>query len=131
MFDVERWTFSESRYLSRMKSVSLRIFFAVVFAPLTALASNSVVNMSHYDLMRVDFVAMKSEGVVGVIHEATFPRLQRDSHYAERQSSAMRAGVLATPVPRRVEGFLVSVCQRLKHLAARLFIFGQKLSAAR
>src|SRR2546430_17594625 len=94
MLDVERWTFSESRYLSRMKSVSLRIFFAVAFAPLTAFASNSVVNMSHYDLMRVDFVAMKSEGVVGLIHEATFPRLQRDSHYAERQVSAMRAGLL-------------------------------------
>src|ERR1700751_568257 len=60
----------------------------------TAFAANSVVNLSHYDLMRVDFVAMKSEGVVGVIHEASFPRLQRDWRYAERQLEATRAGLL-------------------------------------
>ena len=70
-----------------------RIFF-LLLAPLSAFASNSVVNMSHYDLMRVDFVGMKNEGVVGVIHEASFPRLQRDWRYAERQVSATRAGLL-------------------------------------
>ena len=73
--------------------VRLRIFLAFCF-PLSAFASNSVVNMSHYDLVRADFVAMKSEGVVGVIHEATFPRLQRDWRYAERQVSAMQSGLL-------------------------------------
>jgi lysozyme len=72
----------------------LRILFGIAFAPLTSFAANSVVNLSHYDLMRVDFVAMKSEGVLGVIHEATFPRLQRDWRYAERQAQAMRAGLL-------------------------------------
>ena len=71
-----------------------RAFFTLAFAPLTALASNSVVNMSHYDLVRADFVAMKNEGVVGVIHEATFPRLQRDWRYFERQSAASQAGLL-------------------------------------
>jgi len=60
----------------------------------TAFAANSVVNLSHYDLMRVDFVAMRSEGVIGVIHEASFPKYQRDWRYAERQLSAMRAGLL-------------------------------------
>jgi lysozyme len=70
-----------------------RIFF-VLLAPLSAFASNSVVNLSHYDLMRVDFVAMKSEGIVGVIHEATFPRLQRDWRYSERQAAASQAGLL-------------------------------------
>jgi lysozyme len=69
-----------------------RILFA--FVPLTGFASNSVVNMSHYDLMRPDFVAMKSEGVLGVIHEATFPRYERDWRYRERQLEAMRAGLL-------------------------------------
>src|SRR5438046_10705150 len=44
--------------------------------------------------MRVDFVAMKSEGGVGVIHEATFPRLQRDWRYSERQTTATQAGLL-------------------------------------
>src|SRR5438270_11314 len=71
-----------------------RIFFALSLFPLSAFASNSVVNMSHYDLVRADFVAMKSEGVVGVIHEATFPRLQRDWRYSERQAAASQAGLL-------------------------------------
>jgi lysozyme len=77
-----------------MKSRLARIVFALAFLPLCAIASNSVVNLSHYDLMRVDFVAMKSEGVVGVIHEATFPRLQRDWRYFERQAAASQAGLL-------------------------------------
>src|SRR6184192_3568588 len=89
-----RWTFSESRYLSPVKSTTVRISLALLLVPLCALASNSVVNLSHYDLIRVDFVAMKSEGVVGLIHEATFPRLQRDWRYAERQVAATRAGLL-------------------------------------
>src|SRR2546427_11325948 len=71
-----------------------RTFFALAVFPLCAFASNSVVNLSHYDLIRVDFVAMKNEGVVGVIHEATFPRLQRDWRYFERQASASHAGLL-------------------------------------
>jgi len=45
--------------------------------------------MSHYDLMRPDFVAMTKEGIVGVIHEATFPRRQRDARYDERQQAAL------------------------------------------
>ncbi len=67
---------------------------AALLFPLCAEANNSVVNMSHYDLMRPDFVAMKSEGVVGVIHEASFPRYERDGRYGERQLQAMRAGLL-------------------------------------
>src|SRR5438270_7394145 len=94
MLDVERWTFSENRYLSRMNFGVSRSLFALLLLPLSAFASNSVVNMSHYDLMRVDFVAMKNEGVVGVIHEASFPRRQRDWRYAERQVEATRAGLL-------------------------------------
>jgi lysozyme len=81
------------RYFSQVKS-SLRFLFVLSLFPLGAFASNSVVNMSHYDLMRPDFVAMKSEGVVGVIHEASFPKYQRDWRYAERQLQAMRAGLL-------------------------------------
>jgi lysozyme len=80
-----------SRYFSRVK---FRILLALSLCPLSMFASNSVVNMSHYDLVRADFVAMKSEGVLGVIHEATFPRLQRDWRYNERQLAAMQAGLL-------------------------------------
>src|SRR5438477_12867009 len=94
MLDVERWTFSESRCLSRMKSSIARVVVTFQLLAVTAFAGNSVVNMSHYDLMRVDFVGMKNEGVVGVIHEATFPRLQRDWRYRERQSAATQAGLV-------------------------------------
>jgi len=77
-----------------VNSAIIRILFALSFLPLCAFASNSVVNMSHYDLVRADFVGMKNEGVVGVIHEATFPRLQRDWRYSERQMAAAQAGLL-------------------------------------
>jgi lysozyme len=78
----------------RMRPGFHRILLALAFTPLAALGSNSVVNMSHYDLMRPDFVAMKSEGVLGIIHEASFPRYERDWRYPERQVAAMRAGLL-------------------------------------
>ena len=74
--------------------VKFRFVLAFSIFPLTGFAGNSVVNLSHYDLMRVDFVGMKNEGVVGIIHEASFPRLQRDWRYAERQLQAMQAGLL-------------------------------------
>ncbi len=77
-----------------MKPGLTRIVLAFLFLPLCAFASNSVVNMSHYDLVSADFVGMKNEGVVGVIHEATFPRLQRDWRYFERQATASQAGLL-------------------------------------
>lgn len=56
--------------------------------------SNSVVNMSHYDLMRVDFDRMRNEGIVGAIHEATYPPYVRDDKYFRRQVDATRAGLL-------------------------------------
>jgi lysozyme len=94
-----------------------RILPALIFVfalTTTALASNSVVNMSHYDSMRPDFTGMKSEGIIGVIHEATFPRYQRDGRYAERQTAALRAGLLwgayhfgdATDPVRQADHFL-------------------------
>ncbi len=75
--------------LSILRSAAL--FFSV---PVCAFAANSVVNLSHYDMMRPDFAAMKSEGILGVIHEATYPRLERDAKYFERQQAATRAGLL-------------------------------------
>src|SRR5438552_16830899 len=44
--------------------------------------------------MRLDLVAMTNEGIVGVIHEATYPRLERDARYYERQRAALEAGLL-------------------------------------
>src|SRR5438067_13502931 len=77
-----------------VKSSTVRILLVFLLLPACAFAANSVVNMSHYDLMRPDFVAMANEGIVGVIHEATFPRLARDERYYERQRAAMEADVL-------------------------------------
>src|SRR5438552_9691796 len=72
----------------------MRILLVFLLLQSCAFAANSVVNMSHYDLMRPDFVAMANEGIVGVIHEATFPRLERDARYYERQRAALEAGLL-------------------------------------
>lgn len=59
-----------------------------------ALGSNSVVNLSHYDFMRPDFERMRGEGIVGVIHESSYPPSVTDPRYFERQNAAVRAGLL-------------------------------------
>lgn len=59
-----------------------------------ALAGNSVVNLSHYDLMRPDFERMREQGILGIIHEASYPRYVRDEKYAARQNAAVGAGLL-------------------------------------
>jgi len=92
----------------------LRVCLLLQVLQVFGLASNSVVNLSHYDLMRVDFERMKSEGIVGVIHEATYPRFDRDAYYGDRQSAATRAGLLwgayhfgdATDPVRQADHFL-------------------------
>ena len=77
-----------------MKNFVLRPFLILHTFALGALAGNSVVNMSHYDLMRADFAGMKREGIVGVIHEATYPRFEHDSYYHSRRQAAAGAGLL-------------------------------------
>jgi lysozyme len=80
--------------VGRVKAFLLRLLLISALAPSAALASNSVVNLSHYDMMRVDFDAMHAQGIVGVLHEATYPRNVRDAYYASRQAQATRAGLL-------------------------------------
>ena len=82
------------RNFAVMKLSILRVFFLLHALSVFAFGSNSVVNLSHYDLMQPDFVGMKSEGIVAVIHEATYPPFQRDARYRERQVAAMQAGLL-------------------------------------
>jgi lysozyme len=57
-------------------------------------ASNCVVNLSHYDMAVPDFAAMKRDGVLGVIHESTYPPSVPDAKYASRQAAATAAGLL-------------------------------------
>lgn len=77
-----------------MKFVVTRTLLTLLALPVSAFATNAVVNLSHYDAMRVDFPGMKSEGIIGVIHEASYPPFARDAHYASRQQAATRAGLL-------------------------------------
>ena len=73
----------------------LRVFvFLSLFPSALFATSNCVVNLSHYDLMRVNFSLMKDEGIIGVIHEATYPRFEQDVQYRARQIAATRAGLV-------------------------------------
>ena len=100
-----------------MKSGSICILVSLQLLASSTFATNSVLNMSHYDLMRPDFVGIKNEGVIGVIHEATFPRFQRDWRYRERQNAAIQAGLFwgayhfgdATDPLRQADHFLSTV----------------------
>jgi lysozyme len=97
-----------------MKCSFARILLLVQTLPACAFAANSVVNLSHYDSVRPDFVAMKNEGIIGVIHEATYPRFERDAKYYDREVAALEAGVLwgayhfadATDPVRQADHFL-------------------------
>jgi lysozyme len=77
-----------------MKFVVTRTLLLLLALPVSAGATNAVVNLSHYDKMRVDFPGMKSEGIMGVIHEASYPPFARDAYYTPRQQAAVRAGLL-------------------------------------
>src|SRR6266849_4758085 len=97
-----------------MKLSILRAAVFIFMVPACAFAASNVVNLSHYDLMRPDFVTMRSEVIFGVIHEASYPRFDRDSQYAPRQQAATRAGLLwgayhfgdATDPVRQADHFL-------------------------
>jgi lysozyme len=99
-----------------MKFLRLSLFGCVFHASF-ALAANCVVNMSHYDLLHPNFGMMKEQGVVGIIHEVTYPRFDRDSLYAGRQQAATRLGLLwgayhfgdATDPARQADHFLRTV----------------------
>ena len=82
------------RFVGMMKRSIFRSAALYFLAPACAFAGSNVVNLSHYDMMRPDFDAMKREGIIGVIHEATYPRLQRDAKYLDRQMGALRSGLL-------------------------------------
>ena len=86
---------SASLAMVRAMKFSLALIFLALQALQTgAFAGNSVVNLSHYDLMRPDFVRMREQGIVGIIHEASYPRYVMDEKYAERQHAAVGAGLL-------------------------------------
>src|SRR4030095_12762619 len=72
----------------------LRVAALLFSLPACAFSASNVVNLSHYDMMRPDFAAMKREGIIGVIHEATYPSFVRDAKYFDRQMTATRAGLL-------------------------------------
>jgi lysozyme len=77
-----------------MRSSFLRAAVLFLSLPACAFAATSVVNLSHYDMMRPDFPTLKRQGIVGVIHEATYPPFVRDAKYLDRQMAALQAGLL-------------------------------------
>jgi lysozyme len=77
--------------MKRLISPGAFLFF---LAPTYMFAGIHVVNLSHYDVMRPDFAAMKRQGIVGVIHEATYPPFTRDAKYLDRQMGALQVGLL-------------------------------------
>ena len=72
--------------IRRMSFSVTRIVLVLQTLHVCAFASNTVVNLSHYDGMRPDFTRMRDEGVVGVIHEATFPRFDSDAIECHRET---------------------------------------------
>ncbi len=72
----------------------LRVCCGLPLLVATSFASNSIVNLSHYDEMQPDFSQMRREGIVAAIHEATYPLGQIDAAYRARQEDAARAGLL-------------------------------------
>src|SRR4029077_934676 len=77
-----------------MKSSMFRNAALLFFISGGAFSAPNVVNLSHYDMMRPDFATMKQQGIVGVIHEATYPPFVRDPKYLDRQMAALQAGLL-------------------------------------
>jgi lysozyme len=77
-----------------MKSSIFRSAALLFLIPAGAFSATNVVNLSHYDMMRPDFATMKRQGIVGVIHEATYPPFVRDAKYLDRQMGALQAGLL-------------------------------------
>src|SRR3954468_5406268 len=77
-----------------MKSSIFRNAALLFLIPAVAFSATNVLNLSHYDMMRPDFAKMKRQGIVGVIHEATYPPFVRDPKYLDRQMGALQAGLL-------------------------------------
>jgi lysozyme len=106
-----------------MKSSVFRSAFLLFLLPACTFATNGVVNLSHYDMVQPDFVTMKSDGILGVIHEATYPRSEIDAKYFQRQQAATRAGLLwgayhyanATDPIRQADHFLSVVSNAWAH----------------
>jgi lysozyme len=107
-----------------MTSSTFRAGALFFLLPASAFCASNVVNLSHYDLMRVDFAAMKREGIIGVIHEATYPPFVRDAKYFERQQAATSMGLLwgayhyanATDPVRQADHFLSVVSSAWAHV---------------
>ncbi len=77
-----------------MRTVRACVAFLVLGCGPAFCATNGLVSLSHYDEVAPDFLGMRSQGIEGIIHEATYPSFDRDSKYAYRQSGASRAGLL-------------------------------------
>ena len=107
-----------------MRLSIFRVLAFLLLLPASAFSASNVVNLSHYDMMRPDFVAMKREGIIGVIHEATYPSFVRDAKYLDRQVAATQVGLLwgayhyanASDPVRQADHFLSTVANAWSHV---------------
>src|SRR4029453_4860738 len=77
-----------------MKSSMFRSAALLFLIPTCAFSGCPVVKFSPHDMMRPDFTGIKRQGIVGVIHEATYPPFIRDAKYLDRQMGALQAALL-------------------------------------
>ena len=80
--------------LTMGKILAMRMLLAFLLLPACALGANSVVNMSHYDLMRPDFAGMEEKASPASFTKRLSRVCERDAKYAERQRAALEAGLL-------------------------------------
>jgi lysozyme len=90
LLNVDGWV--KVRAMRSLTVCVLSLFFLISQRAISA--TNGLVSLSHYDEVSPDFLGMRSQGIEGIIHEATYPSFDRDSKYAYRQSRASQAGLL-------------------------------------
>src|SRR4051812_1438919 len=78
--------------LVKQHVVALGCVVSLLFAGRSV--ADNIVNLSHYDPAVPDFAQMRHEGILGIIHEATYPPGAADAKYVSRQHAALNAQLL-------------------------------------
>ncbi len=107
-----------------MKRTGVLCLLLALFSPALTHAENSVVNLSHYDEAHPAWRQMTHEGVIGAIHEATYPIRSVDTSYGLRQIEAVGAGLYwgayhfgdATDPVRQADHYLDTVARNWRML---------------
>lgn len=77
-----------------MRSLTVCVMLLLFSCRLAIAATNGLLSLSHYDEVAPDYSGLRSQGIEGIIHEATYPSFSRDTKYSYRQNGASKAGLL-------------------------------------